>query len=144
MVAILSIVGYLLVREYRNTEEDAARSALNIVQLISRDIRNTLSIYDSALINLVNLVQSQALASLSPQTQQPLLFDRASEAPSNAGFFVLDAKGKLIASSRPGTPSLDNASQQPWFKAHSKVQSDKIFISRPVLTRSRRSPGCPP
>ena len=134
MVAILSIVGYLLVREYRNTEEDAARSALNIVQLISRDIRNTLSIYDSALINLVNLVQSQALASLSPQTQQPLLFDRASEAPSNAGFFVLDAEGKLIASSRPGTPSLDNASQQPWFKAHSTVQSDKIFISRPVLT----------
>ena len=134
MIAILSIVGYLLVREYRNTEEDAARSALNIVQLISRDIRNTLSIYDSALINLVNLVQSQALASLSPQTQQPLLFDRATEAPANAGFFVLDAQGKLIVSSRPGTSALDNAQQQLWFKVHRTQQSDTIFISHPILT----------
>lgn len=64
VLAILSIVGYLLVREYRNTEQDAARAALNIVQLISRDIRNTLSIYDTSLSNLINLMQSQALAPL--------------------------------------------------------------------------------
>ena len=135
VVTILSIVGYLLVREYRNTEDDAARSALNIVQLISRDIRNTLSTYDSALnslVSLVSLVQSQALASLSPQTQQPLLFDRAAEAPSNAGFFVLDAEGKVIAGSRPVVPLLDNARQQPWFKVHLKAQSEGIFISRPL------------
>ncbi|MGO3580410.1 MAG: hypothetical protein ACTIOI_11370 [Pseudomonas helleri] len=49
-MVILGIVSYLLVREYRNTEADARRSALNIVQLINRDIRNTFSIYDSALI----------------------------------------------------------------------------------------------
>ena len=66
VLAILSIVGYLLVREFRNTEEDAARAALNIVQLISRDIRNTFSIYDTSLSNLIKLMQSQALAPLSP------------------------------------------------------------------------------
>ena len=132
VLTILSIVSYLLVREYRNTEEDAARSALNIVQLISRDIRNTLSIYDSSLNNLINLLQNQALDSLSPQTQKSLLFDKATEAPSNAGFFVLDAEGKLIVGSSPATPLLDNARQQPWFKAHLKAQSEKIFISRPL------------
>ena len=79
VLAILSIVGYLLVREYRNTEEDAARSALNIVQLISRDIQNTLSIYDSSLSNLIDLLQSQALSSLAPPIQQSLLFDKATE-----------------------------------------------------------------
>lgn len=132
VVTILSIVSYLLVREYRNTEDDAARSALNIVQLISRDIRSTLSIYDSALNNLVSLVQSQALVSLSPQTQQPLLFDRAAEAPSNAGFFVLDAEGKVIVGSRPAEPLLDNARQQPWFKVHLKSQSEGMLISPPL------------
>ncbi|MQU54313.1 deoxyribonuclease, partial [Pseudomonas sp. FSL R10-1339] len=132
VVAIVNIVGYLLVREYRNTEDDAARSALNIVQLISRDIRNTISTYDSALNSLVSLVQSQALASLSPQTQQPLLFDRAAEAPSNAGFFVLDADGKVIAGSRPVEPLLNNARQQSWFKVHLKGQTEGIFISRPL------------
>lgn len=133
VLAILSIVGYLLVREFRNTEEDAARAALNIVQLISRDIRNTFSIYDTSLSNLIKLMQSQALAPLSPQTQKSVLFDRAIEAPSNAGFFVLDAEGKLIASSRPTVPLLDNALQQPWFRAHLKAKSDELFISRPLL-----------
>ena len=133
VLAILSIVGYLLVREYRNTEEDAARSALNIVQLISRDIQNTLSIYDSSLSNLIDLLQSQALSSLAPPIQQSLLFDKATEAPSNAGFFVLDAEGKLIASSKPAGPLLNNASQQLWFKTHIKEQKDGLFISTPML-----------
>ena len=133
VLAILSIVGYLLVREYRNTEQDAARAALNIVQLISRDIRNTLSIYDTSLSNLINLMQSQALAPLSPQTQKSVLFDRAIEAPSNAGFFVLDAEGKLIASSRPPVASLDDARQQPWFKVHLTAKNDELYISRPLL-----------
>ena len=102
VVAILGIVGYLLVREYRNTEQDATRSALNLVQLINRDIRNTFSLYDSALTSLIDLLQSQELSSLAPRTRHALLFARASEAPSNAGFFVLDAEGKLIAKVKAG------------------------------------------
>ncbi|NBF15663.1 diguanylate cyclase [Pseudomonas sp. Fl4BN2] len=133
VVAILGIVGYLLVREYRNTEQDATRSALNLVQLINRDIRNTFSIYDSALTSLIDFLQSRELSTLPSATRQSLLFARANEAPSNAGFFVLDAAGQLIASSAPGMPVPDQASQQPWFKAHLGAADDKIFISRPFL-----------
>lgn len=131
VVAMLSIVGYLLVREYRNTEQDATRSALNLVQLINRDIRNTFSLYDSALTSLIDLLQSQELSSLAPRTRHALLFARASEAPSNAGFFVLDAEGKLIASSGAAMPVPDKAREQPWFQAHLNAVDDEIFISRP-------------
>lgn len=133
VVVILSIVGFLLVREYRNTEEEAKRSALNIVQLINRDIRNTFSIYDSALSSLVELLQTKALSTLPANTQQSLLFDRTNETPSNAGFFVLDAQGKLITRSKPNVRAPDNASQQPWFTAHVNSISDELYISHPYL-----------
>lgn len=133
VVVILSIVGFLLVREYRNTEEDAKRSALNIVQLINRDIRNTFSIYDSALSSLIELLQTKALSTLPTQTQHSLLFDRTNETPSNAGFFVLDAQGKLITRSKPDVHIPDNANQQPWFKAHLNSTSTDLNISHPYL-----------
>lgn len=41
VVTALCIVSYLLVREYRNTEQQATRSAFNLVQLIDREARNT-------------------------------------------------------------------------------------------------------
>ncbi|MCU1725859.1 diguanylate cyclase [Pseudomonas sp. 7P_10.2_Bac1] len=135
-IVILTIVGYLLVREYRNTEEDAKRSALNIVQLISRDIRTTFSTYDSALINIADLLHSQVLSTLPVQTQHALLFDRTSEAPSSGGFFVLDAQGKLIAHSQPGVRVPANALQQPWFTAHQHTAVDDLYISHPQLANA--------
>ncbi|MGO3031693.1 cache domain-containing protein [Pseudomonas helleri] len=135
-MVILGIVSYLLVREYRNTEADARRSALNIVQLINRDIRNTFSIYDSALINLIDLLHTQALATLPAQTRQSLLFDRTNEAPSSFGFFVLDAQGKLIARSKPVVSVPPNATQQPWFSAQQNSTRDELFISHPYLASS--------
>ncbi|MGE8344298.1 sensor domain-containing diguanylate cyclase [Pseudomonas helleri] len=135
-MVILGIVSYLLVREYRNTEADARRSALNIVQLINRDIRNTFSIYDSALINLIDLLHTQALATLPAQTRQSLLFDRTNEAPSSFGFFVLDAQGKLIARSKPVVSVPPNATQQPWFSVQQNSTRDELFISHPYLASS--------
>lgn len=138
VLTILSIVGYLLVREYRNTEQDATRSALNIVQLIDRDVRNTTAIYDSALVRLIDLLQSEVLNPLSPRIQHALLFDRTSELPSNDGVFVLDASGQLITGSRPGMPSELNIPEQPWFRLHQTLANDEVFIGRPF--QSTRDP----
>lgn len=139
VLAILCIVGYLLIREYRNTEQDATRSALNIVQLIDRDVRNTAAMYDSALVHLINLLQSQALSPLAPRIRHDLLFDRTSELPSSDGFFVLDASGKLLTGSRPGMPYEPDITEQPWFKIHRTLNNDEVFISRPI--QSNRNPN---
>lgn len=134
VLTILSIVGYLLVREYRNTEQDATRSALNIVQLIDRDVHNTVAIYDSTLVRLINLLQSEELNPLSPRIQHALLFDQTHELPSGDGIFVLDASGQLITGSRPGMPSELNIPEQPWFRLHQTLDSDEVFIGRPFKT----------
>lgn len=134
VLTILSIVSYLLVREYRNTAQEATRAAMNIVQLIDRDVRNTVTLYDSALVRVTNLLQSGALTPLPPQTRHLLLFDRTSELPSSDGFFVVDASGKLITSSRPGQPTELNLTEQPWFKVHQAMTNEEIFISNPFQT----------
>lgn len=134
VLSILCIVSYLLVREYRSTEQDATRSALNIVQLIDRDVRNTFTIYDSTLISLIELLQSKALTALPPTVQHSVLFDRANEAPSNNGFYVFDASGKLIAHSRASMPDSVTVTEQDWFVAHQSMTPNALFISRPFQT----------
>lgn len=134
VLSILCIVSYLLVREYRNTEQDATRSALNIVQLIDRDVRNTFNIYDSTLNSLIELLQSKALAPLSPSIQHAVLFDRANEAPSNNGFYVFDAYGKQVASSRGSMPESVAVTRQDWFVVHQHMTTHALFISRPFQT----------
>ena len=137
VMTILSIVSYLLVREYRSAEQDASRSALNIVQLINRDVRNTVEIYDSALKNLISVWQSNELSPLSPITEHSLLFGRSSEAPSNEGFFLLNAQGQVITWS--GTSSLphENFSEQPFFNVHKLLNSGQVFISRPFQSSKK-------
>ncbi|KMM86763.1 diguanylate cyclase (GGDEF) domain-containing protein [Pseudomonas taetrolens] len=139
VLTILSIVSYLLVREYRNTAQEATRATMNIVQLIDRDVRNTVTLYDSALVRVTNLLQSGVLTPLSSPTRQLLLFDRTSELPSCDGFFVVDASGKLISSSRPDQPADLNLTEQPWFKVHQAMANEEVFISNPF--QASRTPN---
>ena len=137
IMTIMTIVSYLLVREYRSAEHDAARSALNIVQLINRDVRNTVEIYDSALKNLISVWQSKELSTLPPLVKHTLLFDRASEAPSNEGFFLLNAQGQVITWSGSTPRPHENFSEQPFFKVHASLNSGEVFISRPFQSNKK-------
>ena len=93
VVSILCIVSYLLVREYRNTEQEATRSAFNLVQLIDREVRNTVSLYDTALMSLISFFQSHALDSFPQPLQNTLLFHKASDLPVYATSHVFSASG---------------------------------------------------
>ena len=46
VLAIVSIVSYLVMRERSNIEQSAARSASNIVELIESDIVRNVELYD--------------------------------------------------------------------------------------------------
>ena len=131
VVSILCIVSYLLVREYRSTEQEAKRSAFNLVQLIDREVRNTVSLYDTALMSLISLFQSHALDSFPQPLKNTLLFHKASELPSNDGFYVLNTAGEVIATSVPDVDLGQNVTENPWFKVHRELDSGEVYISRP-------------
>ena len=65
IIAILSIVSFLLVREHRTAELAAIRTSLNIVQLVGRDVQNTVNLYDSALNALIDVSKRSDLNSVS-------------------------------------------------------------------------------
>ena len=137
VASILCIVSYFLAREYRNTEQEATRSAFNLVQLIDRELRNTVSLYDTTLMSLINLFQSRALDSFPQPLQNTLLFHTASNLPFNDGFYVLNAAGKVIATSVPDGVLGPHVTEEPWFKVHRELDNAEIFISRPFQTSGK-------
>ncbi|MGY3085847.1 hypothetical protein [Pseudomonas fragi] len=104
IIAILSIVSFLLVREHRTAELAAIRTSLNIVQLIGRDVQNTVDLYDSALNTLIDVSKRSDLSSVSQPLQHMLLFDKAEQTPANGGFYLLNDQGDLVADSRTLAP----------------------------------------
>ena len=101
------------------------------MQLIDREVRNTVSLYDTALMSLISLFQSHALDSFPQPLKNTLLFHKASELPSNDGFYVLNTAGEVIATSVPDVDLGQNVTENPWFKVHRELDSGEVYISRP-------------
>ena len=118
IIAILSIVSFLLVREHRTAELAAIRTSLNIVQLVGRDVQNTVDLYDSALNTLIDVSKRSDLSSVSQPLQHMLLFDKAEQTPANGGFYLLNDQGDLVADSRTLAPPKVNFSHWPSFVAN--------------------------
>lgn len=131
IIAILSIVSFLLVREHRTAELAAIRTSLNIVQLVGRDVQNTVNLYDSALNALIDVSKRSDLNSVSLPLKHMLLFDKAEQTPANGGFYLLNAQGDLVADSRTEVSPKENFSHWPSFVEHRDSNSPNLFISHP-------------
>ena len=104
VIAILSIVTFLLIRERANAEQSATRSATNIVQLIDADVLRNVELYDLSLLGLIAASQREDLKSVSPAIRHLALFDRATAAPYKGDILLLDNKGDVIADSASVEP----------------------------------------
>ena len=142
IIAILSIVSFLLVREHRTAELAAIRTSLNIVQLVGRDVQNTVDLYDSALNTLIDVSKRSDLSSVSQPLQHMLLFDKAEQTPANGGFYLLNDQGDLVADSRTLAPPKVNFSHWPSFVEHRDSTSDNLFISHPFDSAENQGMCC--
>ena len=142
IIAILSIVSFLLVREHRTAELAAIRTSLNIVQLVGRDVQNTVDLYDSALNTLIDVSKRSDLSSVSQPLQHMLLFDKAEQTPANGGFYLLNDQGDLVADSRTLAPPKVNYSHWPSFVEHRDSTSDNLFISHPFDSAENQGMCC--
>lgn len=138
VLAILSIVIYLLIREHGSAHEAASRSASNIVELIDADVLRNVELYDLALQGLIAGSQRDDLLQVSPQIRHLLLFDRATAAPHRSDILLLDANGDVIADSASITPRTFNFADRNFFQKHQQDHSPAMLISRPF--NARRAP----
>jgi hypothetical protein len=101
------------------------------VQLVDRNISEVMRLYDDVLNGMIKTWQSAPLNSLPEDIQHQLLFSRAQDAPSDDGFFILNAHGVVVADSRTAIASPADLSDQAYFTAHRHGSRDALFISPP-------------
>ncbi|TBN49482.1 sensor domain-containing diguanylate cyclase [Pseudomonas sp. BGI-2] len=135
VIAILSIVAFLLVRERANAELSATRSASNIVQLIDADVLRNVELYDLSLLGLIAASQREDLKLVSPAIRHLALFDRATAAPYKGDILLLDNKGNVIADSASVEPRTGNYADREYFQSHVNNRDPNMFISRPFRSR---------
>lgn len=135
VVAILSIVAFLLVRERATAELSATRAASNIVQLIDADVLRNVELYDLSLLGLIAASQREDLKNVSPAIRHLALFDRATAAPYKGDILLLDNKGDVIADSASVEPRKGNFADREYFQSHVSNRDPGMFISRPFRSR---------
>ncbi|NNA00847.1 PDC sensor domain-containing protein [Pseudomonas lundensis] len=104
------------------------------MQLVDRNISEVMRLYDDVLNGMIKTWQSAELNTLPADIQHQLLFSRALDAPSDDGFFILNANGILVADSRTAIASPADLSDQAYFSAHRHGSRDALFISPPFKT----------
>ncbi|KAA0985115.1 sensor domain-containing diguanylate cyclase [Pseudomonas sp. ANT_J28] len=135
VIAISSIVVFLLIRERANAEQSATRAATNIVQLIDADVLRNVELYDLSLLGLIAASQREDLKSVSPAIRHLALFDRATAAPYKGDILLLDNKGDVIADSASVEPRKGNFADREYFQSHVTNRDPSMLISRPFRSR---------
>lgn len=138
VIAILSIVTFLLIREHASAEQAATRAASNIVQLIDADVLRNVELYDVSLQGLIAAAKRQDLKDVSPTIRHLALFDRATAAPYKGDILLLDKRGDVIADSASVEPRTGNYAEREYFQSHLQDPSPSMMISpRSGLEASR-------
>ncbi|AHL35823.1 deoxyribonuclease [Pseudomonas brassicacearum] len=136
VIAILSIVTFLLIREHAAAQQAATRAATNIVQLIDADVLRNVELYDLSLQGLVAAAKRDDLEDVSPAIRHLALFDRATAAPYKGDILLLDKRGDVIADSASVEPRKGNYADREYFQSHVQDPSLGMMISRPFRSRS--------
>lgn len=139
VIAILSIVAFLLVRERFNAEVSATRSANNIVQLIDADVLRNVELYDLSLQGLIAAAGREDLKHVSPTIRHLALFDRATAAPYKGDILLLDSHANVLADSASVEPRKGNFADREYFQSHVDNPDPGMFISRPFRARQADS-----
>ncbi|WP_434581288.1 GGDEF domain-containing protein [Pseudomonas sp. Z5-35] len=137
VIAILSIVTFLLIREHASAQQAATRAASNIVQLIDADVLRNVELYDLSLRGLIAAAKRDDLKDVSPTIRHLALFDRATAAPYKGDILVLDKRGDVIADSASVEPRRGNYADREYFQSHLPDPNPGMKISRPFRARSQ-------
>ncbi|MDF0730208.1 sensor domain-containing diguanylate cyclase [Pseudomonas entomophila] len=151
VLAIVTIVSYLLARERDSVEQSAMRSSSNIVQLIESDILRNVELYDQSLQGLIWAVGHSELPEVPSQLRQRLLFNQAFVDRQRGDVLWLDAQGNVVGDSTSIVPRKANFADTGVFQAHLRNPDLGLLVGPPFKARlgdldwcisfSRRIPG---
>lgn len=130
---ILSILLALqAIAERESFIEAAYRDAENLTGVLAEQTSQTLNGIDLALstLNSRTLLEADSGQNLSEQLHE-LLVNRQQASSVSYAYFVLDAEGRAVASSRSPDPGAADLSEYPVYEHHRDNPDSGLFISPP-------------
>ncbi len=131
----LATSGAILWELRRQTWNNAARAAENLVAALSQDIGRNIELYDLSLQAVVDGLQLSEINQVSPQTRQAILFDRAATAKYLGSTLVLDEHGDVVEDAGAVPPRRQNLSDRSYFTTQRDSPGRGLFISEPFRRR---------
>jgi signal transduction histidine kinase/CheY-like chemotaxis protein len=127
--AFVAVCLIALVAMHAATQRRAENAASATATLAGYDVVQTFGQYDRTLQSIIERLQSPELRSLSENTRNLFLFDRATSLPGLAFINVLDEDGRVV--NAPGGIGLGSPWQgRDYFTAHRTNPSVGTFIGR--------------
>ena len=134
-VGMLVVSAIMLLDLRQDAWEKAEQTSQNLLQVIERDIARNIEIIDLSLQGVIENLKLPALANLSPDLRQLILFDRAITAQDMGVILVLDEKGDSILDGQAIPARPVNNFDRDYFQAHKARAGLGLLISRPLLSR---------
>ena len=116
--------------------QEAKVSTSNMATAIAQHADDTIKEADTALVGLVERVQTDGTGPAAIERLRRLLVLRVSELDQLNGLFVYDEKGNWLVNSMASTPPNVNNSDRNYFLYHRKHRDLAPFIGLPIQSRS--------
>ncbi|MFP5462107.1 MAG: ATP-binding protein [Gammaproteobacteria bacterium] len=133
VAAVLAVlVSLQLAADRRQVEELAYRDVENLSEALAEHTRQAFAGIDFAIATVAEALRDPAVAE-DPEALHRMLAARQKVSPSTFAFFVLDARGRLLASSRaPGVERVD-LSGHPEYRVQRDAVDAGLYIGPPRM-----------
>lgn len=111
-------------------------STANMARAIAQHADDTIKEADTALVGLVERVQTDGTSPAALKRLHALLVLRVAELPQLNGIFVYDENGRWLANAQPSMPTNVNNSDRDYFIYHRTHLDQKPYIGPPIRSRS--------
>jgi len=116
--------------------QEAEVSTANMARAITQHADDTIKAADTALLGIVERVETDGIAPVALERLHKLMVRRAKELTQLKGLFVYDENGRWLVNSLPAMPANVNNSDRDYFIYHRPHQEDKPYIGLPIQSRS--------
>ena len=127
---LAALVSLQLGADRRQAEELAYRDVENLSEALAEHTRQAFAGIDFAIATVEEALRDPATAA-APRALHRMLASRQRISPSTFAFFVLDARGRLLASSRAPVVEPVDLSGHPEFRVHRDAADAGLYIGPP-------------
>ncbi len=136
LTCVISYTVWDIYREYQNTIRSVEAQSQSYAQALKEHAERTLSELDFILQSIADqTAQSGQLSRLSRERLNEILRRQHSRVSRHVSLAIIDASGRMLASTLSDHGPLPMAEDRPFFQHHRATPSDQSLVSPPFISR---------